>query len=61
MKICIRCGNEVKELGRGVKPHEQGYETQSGEWVHDGCSLLMNERPKPKGSLKELLMKKGAK
>ena len=51
---CMRCGKEINDR----YPHETGYETADGRAVHYGCSLLLDERPKPKGSLAELLKAK---
>jgi len=50
---CLHCGKAIVDNGRVC---DQGYETRNGQWIHHGCSLLVDgERPMPKGSLVELL------
>lgn len=52
---CLRCSKEINNNGH---PHETGYETADGQAIHYGCALLMDVRPKPKGSLAELMARK---
>lgn len=37
---CRRCGKQTDETN--------GYETIDGDWVHNGCSLLMANAPRAK-------------
>lgn len=37
---CQKCQNQVTQ--------ENGYETESGEYIHHGCAMLMDEMPRRK-------------